>query len=72
MCKTSVISILGAVGKVSVGHTVMEECKSHLSVLWSRNSGRALALGVFPGFYEDMDSTHTWSGRLDLLYFKIL
>lgn len=72
MCKISVISILGAVGKVSVGHTVTEECKSYLSVLWSWNSGRALALGVFPGLYEDKDSTHTWSGRLDLLDFKVL
>lgn len=66
------VSILGAVGTVSVGHTVTEEYKSYLSVLWSRNSARALALGVFLGLYEDMDSTHTLRGRLDLLDFKIV
>lgn len=69
------ISILGAIlilGKVSVGHTVTEEYKSYLPVLWPRNSARASALGVFLGLYEDMDSTHTLRRRLDLLDFKIL
>lgn len=53
-------------GKVSVGHTVTQEYKTYLSVLWFRSGARASALGVFRGLHKSMDSIHTLRGEAGL------